>query len=57
MSLRVYSATNPAEFFAVATESFFEWPHEMKANSPQLYEELKRFYRQDPVQWNAGGFS
>jgi MtfA peptidase len=51
--LRVYGATNPAEFFAVATETFFEWPHEMKANSPELYEQLKGFFRQDPVQWNA----
>jgi len=50
--LNVYGATNPAEFFAVATESFFEWPHEMKADSPALYEELKRFYKQDPVQWS-----
>ena len=49
--LDVYGATNPAEFFAVATEAFFEWPHEMRANNPELYAELKRFYRQDPVQW------
>jgi tetratricopeptide (TPR) repeat protein len=53
--LRVYGATNPAEFFAVATESFFEWPHEMKANSPELYEQLKGFYRQDPVLWSPAG--
>lgn len=46
-----YGATNPAEFFAVATESFFELPHRMQQRHPELYEELKRFYRQDPAQW------
>jgi MtfA peptidase len=46
-----YGATNPAEFFAVATESFFERPHEMHQHHPELYEELKRFYRQDPAGW------
>jgi Mlc titration factor MtfA (ptsG expression regulator) len=46
-----YGATNPVEFFAVATESFFERPHEMQRCHPELYEELKRFYRQDPVSW------
>jgi Mlc titration factor MtfA (ptsG expression regulator) len=46
-----YGATNPAEFFAVATESFFERPREMQRRHPELYEELKRFYRQDPAGW------
>ena len=50
-ALDVYGATNPAEFFAVATESFFEWPHQMRAKNPDLYEQLKQFYRQDPAQW------
>lgn len=44
-----YGATNEAEFFAVATECFFERPAQMKAQYPELYEELKEFYRQDPV--------
>ncbi|MFH1755332.1 MAG: M90 family metallopeptidase [Candidatus Latescibacterota bacterium] len=44
-----YGATDPAEFFAVATESFFENPAELKRKHPELYEELKAFYRQDPV--------
>ena len=44
-----YGATNPAEFFAVATESFFETPNELKRAYPRLYEELKRFYQQDPA--------
>jgi MtfA peptidase len=46
-----YGATNPAEFFAVATESFFERPREMQQRHPELYEELKRFFRQDPASW------
>ena len=44
-----YGATDPAEFFAVITEYFFEQPHQLKAEHPELYEELKLFYRQDPA--------
>jgi len=44
-----YGATNPAEFFAVATETFFERAGEMRARSPELYDQLRRFYRQDPA--------
>ena len=50
-ALNEYGATNPAEFFAVATESFFERPREMQQRHPELYEELKRFYKQDPAGW------
>jgi hypothetical protein len=48
-----YGAEDPAEFFAVATESFFERPRELRAEHPELYAELKGFYRQDPAQWPA----
>ncbi len=44
-----YGATDPAEFFAVATECFFEKPRELKRKHPELYEQLRDFYRQDPV--------
>ncbi len=44
-----YGATDPAEFFAVATESFFERPKDLQQRYPRLYEELKRFYQQDPA--------
>jgi Mlc titration factor MtfA (ptsG expression regulator) len=44
-----YGATNPAEFFAVATECFFEKPIQLRRKHPQLYEELKAYFRQDPV--------
>lgn len=47
--LRDYGATNEAEFFAVATEAFFEKPEQMKKRAPDLYEELKGFYRIDPA--------
>lgn len=49
-----YGATHPAEFFAVATECFFEKPRQMSEKHPGLYEELKKFYRQDPLNWQAG---
>jgi MtfA peptidase len=48
--LRSYGATNPGEFFAVATEAFFEQPLEMRHMHPDLYGVLQRFYRQDPAQ-------
>jgi hypothetical protein len=46
-----YGATDPAEFFAVITECFFEEPADLRAEHPQLYAELREFYRQDPERW------
>jgi Mlc titration factor MtfA (ptsG expression regulator) len=46
-----YGATNPAEFFAVATETFFEKPHAMQRKHPELYEVLKSYYNVNPVEW------
>ncbi len=46
-SIDPYGATNPAEFFAVATESFFERPDQLKREYPELYEQLRNYYRQD----------
>jgi Mlc titration factor MtfA (ptsG expression regulator) len=46
-----YGAEDPAEFFAVATETFFERPVELRERHPRLYAELQRFYRQDPAGW------
>ena len=48
-----YGATNAAEFFAVATECFFERPVELCAHHPRLYAELQAFYRQDPTTYGA----
>lgn len=46
-----YGGRNPAEFFAVATECFFEKPRQLAKKHPKLYAELKGFYRQDPAAW------
>jgi Mlc titration factor MtfA (ptsG expression regulator) len=48
-----YGATNPAEFFAVVTEAFFERPDALRRRHPQLYEELASFYQQDPATFAA----
>jgi Mlc titration factor MtfA (ptsG expression regulator) len=45
--LDAYGATSPAEFFAVATECFFEKPVQMRRRHPQLYEILKEYFCQD----------
>ena len=44
-----YGATNPAEFFAVATECFFEKPRMLAERHPSLYACLKGYYHQDPA--------
>jgi Mlc titration factor MtfA (ptsG expression regulator) len=46
-----YGRTDPAEFFAVATEAFFERPLALSSEAPQLYQELARLYRLDPLAW------
>jgi Mlc titration factor MtfA (ptsG expression regulator) len=48
-----YGATNPAEFFAVATEAFFERPAALAAHRPELYQELSAYYRVDPRAWHG----
>lgn len=49
--LNPYGATNQAEFFAVATETFFTKPQSMKIKHPLLYEQLKKYYQLDPFEW------
>ena len=44
-----YGATSRAEFFAVATEAFFTTPTQLRQKLPELYDELSKFYRQDPA--------
>lgn len=44
-----YGAESEGEFFAVATEAFFERPHALLRDQPALYETLRAFYRQDPA--------
>ena len=45
-----YGATNPAEFFAVVSELFFEKPRQLEKQHPELYAQLEGFYKQDPAQ-------
>lgn len=45
--LRSYAGVNPAEFFAVATEAFFDAPVALRRERPELYDVLEGYYRQD----------
>lgn len=47
--LRPYATENPSEFFAVATEAFFERPLALAEQKPDLYEVLRGYYHQDPA--------
>jgi MtfA peptidase len=47
-SLDPYAAESPEEFFAVACETFFELPHALARDFPQVYDQLRAFFRQDP---------
>jgi Mlc titration factor MtfA (ptsG expression regulator) len=47
--LRSYGGVNSAEFFAVATEAFFDQPRQLQDHERRLYEVLSDYYRQDPV--------
>ena len=46
-----YGSTDPAEFFAVATETFFERPFDMRRRHGELYAILSDYYRLDPAAW------
>jgi Mlc titration factor MtfA (ptsG expression regulator) len=48
-----YGASSPAEFFAVATEAFFERPIAMRQRHPRLYDEFVRYFQQDPTEYSA----
>lgn len=50
-----YGTTDPAEFFAVASETFFTAPAIVREDFPAVYEALARFYRQDPYKLLRGG--
>ena len=43
-----YAAENPAEFFAVTSEYFFTAPDLLVQAYPEVYAQLRGFYRQDP---------
>lgn len=46
-----YGATNPAEFFAVASETFFEKPRQLRIDEPALFDQLAEYYGLDPSAW------
>ncbi len=46
-----YGATNPAEFFAVTTETFFEKPFQLKRKHAELFEMFQEFYKVNPSEW------
>ncbi|MGH8398228.1 MAG: zinc-dependent peptidase [Gammaproteobacteria bacterium] len=48
MPINGYALENPAEFFAVTSEVFFETPDVLHAALPEIYQQLRLFYRQDP---------
>ncbi|MDX1927798.1 MAG: M90 family metallopeptidase [Pirellulaceae bacterium] len=49
--LDCYGCEHPAEFFAVSSEAFFEAPHQLNEEHPELFEQLAMFYRSDPQKW------
>jgi len=51
--LNTYGATDPAEFFAVSVEAFFEQPLALRTHHPRLYAELRTYFQQDPVEFSA----
>ena len=49
--LDCYGCEHPAEFFAVSSEAFFEAPHQLYEEFPDLYDQLAMFYRSSPQNW------
>src|SRR5205814_9636408 len=54
--LNTYGATDPAEFFAVSVEAFFEQPRALLARHPKLYAQLQNYFQQNPVEFSAESF-
>jgi len=44
-----YAASSPAEYFAVLSEVFFERPDILQQHYAEIYDQLRRYYRQDPL--------
>ena len=51
-ALDPYGGENPAEFFAVAVEAFFEIPQELRDRHREVYETLSAYFQQDPAAWD-----
>lgn len=52
-----YGATDPAEFFAVVTEAFYEQPHALAESHADVFAELRDFYCVDPRAWQQPSFA
>jgi Mlc titration factor MtfA (ptsG expression regulator) len=52
VSIDPYAAQSPAEFFAVVSEYFFMLPLHLQKYYPGVYGELRKYYRQDPLDEN-----
>ncbi len=50
-SINAYGAENPAEFFAVVSEAFFTEPAKLQRQHPELFEQLRSYYKLNPLQW------
>jgi hypothetical protein len=50
-ALDPYGDEDPVEFLAVAVEAFFKTPLEMRRRHQRLYDNLARYFRQDPAAW------
>ena len=48
-----YGATNPAYFFAVASETIFEQPEELEQEHNELFDLLEKYYRVNPTSWQS----
>jgi len=48
-----YGLEGPDEFFAVVAEHFFQTPHALAREHPNLYGELEQYFRQDPASWTG----
>jgi Mlc titration factor MtfA (ptsG expression regulator) len=53
--ISAYGATNPAEFFAVVTEVFFEQAGALAERHPALFAVLRDYYAVDPREWTPAG--
>ena len=49
LGIDCYAASSPAEFFAVLSEIFFERPDLLQRHYAAIYQQMRRYYRQDPL--------
>jgi hypothetical protein len=53
LSINAYGAENPAEFFAVVSEAFFTDPANLQRKHPELFEQLRSYFKLNPLDWMA----